>query len=60
MLKIKRSDGVTYKSVVQYSNGTTEVVNTVYRKKLEYLRYVIRKSEKYATLNLIIQTKIQG
>lgn len=59
---IKRTDQIINEWVLQRLNKTPNIVNIIKgrNRKLEFLRYVIRNSEKYATIHLIIQGKIQS
>lgn len=46
-------------SFTQLLNRTTAILNTIKRRKLEYLGHAMKNPEKYVTLQLIIQGKIQ-
>lgn len=59
MLKISWTDRVKNETVLQRMHKRLELLNTIKKRKLQYLGHIMR-NEKYALLQLILQGKIQG
>uniref|UniRef100_A0A2A4JBK9 Reverse transcriptase domain-containing protein n=1 Tax=Heliothis virescens TaxID=7102 RepID=A0A2A4JBK9_HELVI len=59
ILRISWTDRISNVKVLQMVNKKAEVLNTVKRRKLQYLGHIMR-NDKYILLQLIMQGKIQG
>ena len=59
MLRISWTGKVRNETVFQRMNNKLEVLNTIKKRKIEYLGHIMR-NEKYDLLQLIIQGKIDG
>lgn len=60
ILRISWTAHVTNKNVLEQLNKKTEILNTIERRKLEYLRHIMTNSQRYKLLQLILQGNVEG
>ena len=60
MLKISWTDKVTNAEVLQKLNIQRELIPTIIKRKCQYFGHVIRNTNKYTLLTIILQGKIAG
>lgn len=60
ILRISWMDKVTNKSVLERMNKSLEVMNTIKKRKLEYLGHIMRNDNKYGLLKSVLQGKVYG
>lgn len=58
MLRISSIDRVANSRVHERSNKETKLLNIIKQRELEYFGNIIRHSEKYGPLRLIVQGKV--
>ena len=60
MLKISWTDKVTNAEVLQRLNTQRELIPTIIKRKCQYFGHIIRNTNKYTLLTIILQGKIAG
>uniref|UniRef100_A0A8D9AE48 Uncharacterized protein n=1 Tax=Cacopsylla melanoneura TaxID=428564 RepID=A0A8D9AE48_9HEMI len=60
ILKISWVDKITNEEVLRRMGKEKEIMNTVKKRKLEYLGHIMRNEEKYCLLKTILQGKVYG
>jgi hypothetical protein len=60
MLIISSIDRISNQRVLEKMGKQKELLNTIKARKLEYIGHIMRNNQRYNTLQLILQGKIEG